>query len=161
MASKGFTETSVSAQAVQGRKFMIVRTDWNCAVTERLAGSCRLALEESGVRAEDILEETVPGAFELIYAASRVAANSSVDAIIAIGCVVRGGTPHFDYICQGVTQGLASLNTSSQVPVIFGVLTVDTYEQAEARCGGKEGDKGREFALTAIKMAQFASRFVD
>ncbi len=156
MSSKGFKETSVPAHDVQGRKFALVYTDWNSDITERLAISCRDTLLRNGVAEHNITQTTVPGAFELIYASQRLMNSGSFDAVIAIGCVVRGGTPHFDYICQGVTQGIAMLNTTGNTPVVFGILTVNSYEQALARCGGEEGDKGHEFALTAIKMAAFS-----
>lgn len=158
MASEGFHTNGLPARSACGKRFAIVRTDWNNNFTDRLSSSARSALLEYGAGEADIFETTVPGAFELIFAAGSFARRGDYDAVIAIGCVVRGGTPHFDYICQGVTQGLAQINAESATPVVFGVLTVDNYAQAEARCGGTEGDKGREFALTAIKMAQFVSQ---
>ena len=101
-----------------------------------------------------ITVKTVPGSFELIYGSSRFASSGLVDAVIAIGCVIRGDTPHFDYICQGVTQGLAELNKEGKVPVIYGLLTCNTMEQAEQRSGGMLGNKGDECAITAIKMVK-------
>ncbi|MBP3228261.1 MAG: 6,7-dimethyl-8-ribityllumazine synthase [Bacteroidaceae bacterium] len=157
MASKGFNPTSVPGETARGRKFLIVRTDWNSSITAALADSCHMALLDGGASEADIFETVVPGAFELVYASARAVEQGAWDAIIAIGCVVRGDTPHFDYICQGVTQGIAQLNTQARTPIIYGVLTVNTYAQAEDRCGGAAGDKGREFGLTAIKMAQIAS----
>jgi len=97
----------------------------------------------------------VPGSFELIFGAKWMVEKGNVDAVIAIGCVVRGDTPHFDYICQGTTQGLAELNLRGDVPVIYGLLTCNTMEQAEARTGGILGNKGTECAVTAIKMVDY------
>ena len=98
----------------------------------------------------------MPGSFELIYGAAQLAKHGHVNAVIAIGCVVRGDTPHFDYICEGVTRGLADLNANGSIPVIFGLITTNTQEQAEERAGGKLGNKGCEFAVTAIKMVDYA-----
>ena len=107
-----------------------------------------------GVREESIIVKPVPGSFELIYGAARFVSSGLVDVVIAIGCVIRGDTPHFDYICQGVTQGLADLNREGKIPVIYGLLTCNTLEQAEQRSGGMLGNKGDECAVTAIKMAK-------
>lgn len=159
MASKGFHTDALPAHAAVAMRFAIVRTEWNSGITERLTRSAKQTLQEHGASSDAIVEEVVPGAFELVYACQRIAESQCYDAVIAIGCVIRGGTPHFDYICQAVTQGITQLNTTGRVPIIFGVLTVNDFEQAIARCGGAEGDKGSEFALTAIKMARFASRF--
>ena len=98
---------------------------------------------------------TVPGSFELVYGSSQMVKNGKVDAVIAIGCVIRGDTPHFDYICQGATYGLSKLNLQSDVPVIYGLLTCNNHDQAEARCGGILGNKGDECAITAIKMVSY------
>lgn len=101
---------------------------------------------------EDILVMTVPGSFELVFGAAQMAKSGKVDAVIAIGCVIRGDTPHFDYICEGATQGLAELNTTGDVPVIYGLLTCNNLQQAQDRAGGILGNKGDECAVTAIKM---------
>ena len=103
--------------------------------------------------------KTVPGSFELIYGSSAFVNSGKVDAVIAIGCVIKGDTPHFDYICQGTTQGLSELNVKGDVPVIYGLLTCNTMVQAEERCGGMLGNKGDECAVTAIKMVDY-KRFV-
>ncbi len=153
MSSKGFNPAAQAPESAEGLRIAIVSTTWNADITERLASSAHATLLSNGACEDDIRHIKVPGAFELIHACRRLALTRFYDAIIAIGCVVRGGTPHFDYICQGVTQGIATLNATCDIPIIFGVLTVDKYEQAEERCGGCEGDKGCEFALTAISMA--------
>ena len=127
----------------------IVVSEWNDEVTGALLEGAYNTLLKHGVDAEDIIVKTVPGSFELIYGSAAMIEDTSVDAVIAIGCVIRGDTPHFDYICQGTTQGLA------EVPVIYGVLTCNTMQQALDRCGGALGNKGDECAITALKMIQF------
>jgi len=137
-----------------GMRVGIVVSEWNDKITGALLeGACQ-TLMKHGVREEDIKVKTVPGSFELVYGASRLVNSGLVDAVIAIGCVIRGDTPHFEYICQGTTQGLADLNREGRVPVIYGLLTCNTLEQAQERCGGMLGNKGDECAVTAIKMVK-------
>ena len=137
-----------------GIRVGIVVSEWNDKITSALLeGACQ-TLVKHGVREEDIKVKPVPGSFELIYGSARFASSGLVDAVIAIGCVIKGDTPHFDYICQGVTQGLADLNREGKVPVIYGLLTCNTLEQAEQRSGGMLGNKGDECAITAIKMVK-------
>ena len=112
-------------------------------------------MEKYGAIPENIHVKSVPGSFELIYGARQMTKNDGFDAVIILGSVIRGETPHFDYICQGVTYGIAHLNASQNIPVIFGLLTTDNLEQALDRCGGKLGNKGSECAIDAIKMAKF------
>lgn len=137
-------------------RFGIVVSEWNNHITDRLLEGAVETLQANGVDASNITVSRVPGSYELIYGAAQMAKHGYVDAIIAIGCVIRGDTPHFDYICEGVTQGLAQLNATGSKPVIFGLITVNTPEQAEERAGGKLGNKGNEFAVTAIKMVDYA-----
>jgi 6,7-dimethyl-8-ribityllumazine synthase len=99
--------------------------------------------------------KTVPGSFELIYGAQQLSRNDGYDAIIILGSVIRGETPHFDYICQGVTQGIAHLNATNNIPIIYGLLTTEDLQQAKDRAGGRLGNKGDECAVVAIKMAKF------
>ncbi|MBP3711440.1 MAG: 6,7-dimethyl-8-ribityllumazine synthase [Bacteroidaceae bacterium] len=137
-----------------GLRVGIVVSEWNEKITGALLeGACQ-TLMKYGVREESIIVKPVPGSFELIYGAARFVSSGLVDVVIAIGCVIRGDTPHFDYICQGVTQGLADLNREGKIPVIYGLLTCNTLEQAEQRSGGMLGNKGDECAVTAIKMAK-------
>ena len=137
-----------------GMRVGIVVSEWNDKITGALlVGACQTLIKH-GVREEDIKVKLVPGSFELVYGASRLVNSGLVDAVIAIGCVIRGDTPHFDYICQGATQGLADLNREGRVPVIYGLLTCNTLEQAQERCGGMLGNKGDECAITAIKMVK-------
>ena len=116
----------------------------------------RLAtLEKHGALPENIHVKTVPGSFELIYGARQMTLNDGYDAVIILGSVIRGETPHFDYICQGVTEGIARLNVTSNIPVVFGLLTTNDLQQAKDRAGGRLGNKGDECAVVAIKMAKF------
>lgn len=144
-----------SVPSAADMKFGIVVSEWNSKVTGALLQGAFDTLLRHGAKEENILVKSVPGSFELIYGSSFLARSGQVDAVIAIGCVIRGDTPHFDYICQGTTQGLASLNAEGKVPVIYGLLTCNTMEQAENRCGGMLGNKGDECAVTAIKMVAY------
>lgn len=137
-------------------RFGIVAAEWNNEITDRLVQGAVEAFKSHGVSEDNITIYRVPGSFELIYGAAQLAKFGYVDAVIAIGCVVRGDTPHFDYICQGTTDGLARLNAKGDKPIINGLITTNTYEQAEERAGGKLGNKGSEFAVTAIKMVDYA-----
>lgn len=137
-------------QHVKDAFVILVKTEWNAAIVDELERGCMDILKSSGVRFRTIV---VPGAVEIPFAIQQCQAHSNdVAAFIALGCVIRGDTPHFDYVCQSVTSGITLLNVKLPVPVIFGVLTVDTEEQAHERIGGKHGHKGEEAAITAIKM---------
>ena len=133
----------------------IVVCEWNNNITDVLLEGALNTLKSNGVDEANILVKRVPGSFELIYGCSQMLKQSPVDAVIAIGCVIKGDTPHFDYICSATTQGLTTLNTLYDKPVIFGVLTVNTLEQALERTGGNLGNKGNEFAVTPIKMIDY------
>ena len=141
--------------STDGMRFGIVVSQWNEQVTGALLEGAYATLTRCGVTSERIVVKTVPGSFELIFGSAQMARSGLVDAVIAIGCVIRGDTPHFDYICQGATQGLAELNASGSVPVIYGLLTCNTLQQALDRCGGSLGNKGDEAAVTAIRMVDF------
>lgn len=142
-----------SVPSGKGLRIGIAVAEWNRNITEALMKGAIATLLKHDVTEEDIIVQHVPGTFELTYASAYLAEQHEVDAVIAIGCVVRGDTPHFDYICQGVTQGITQLNVDGFVPVIFGVLTTETMLQAEERAGGKHGNKGTEAAVTALKIA--------
>ena len=135
--------------------FGIVVSEWNTEITGALLRGAVSTLEKHGALPENIHVKRVPGSFELIYGAHQMTLNDSYDAVIILGCVIRGETPHFDYICQGVTQGIAQLNATSQTPVVYGLLTTNDLQQAKDRSGGKLGNKGDECAVVAIKMAKF------
>lgn len=140
-------------------KFGIVVSEWNNNITEALLKGAVETLKKHGAKDENILVKTVPGSFELTFGANQLLEYTEVDAVIVLGCVVRGDTPHFDYVCMGVTQGVTELNVNSDKPVIFGLITTNTMEQAEERAGGRLGNKGDECAITAIKMIDFAWSF--
>lgn len=137
-------------------RFGIVVSEWNPNVTGNLLKGAVETLKKHGAKTENILVKPVPGSFELVFGANQMIEFCELDAIIVLGCVVRGETPHFDYVCMGVTQGVAELNANFDIPVIFGLITTDTMEQAVDRSGGKLGNKGDECAITAIKMIDFA-----
>ena len=135
--------------------FGIVVSEWNKEITGALLEGTVSTLEKHGAMPENIHVKTVPGSFELIYGAHQMTLNGGYDAIIILGSVIRGETPHFDYICQGVTSGIAQLNAKSEIPIIYGLLTTNELQQAKDRSGGKHGNKGDECAVVAIKMAKF------
>jgi 6,7-dimethyl-8-ribityllumazine synthase len=133
---------------------VLIKTEWNAAIVDELERGCVTELQKHGIK--KIIAITVPGAFEIPFAIKSYwetrAKKKKADAFIALGCVVRGDTPHFDYVCKAVTDGVVQLNLSLPVPTIFGVLTVDNEQQAKERIGGKHGHKGEEAAVTALKM---------
>jgi 6,7-dimethyl-8-ribityllumazine synthase len=133
-------------------RFGIVVSDWNKEITHALLDGAIKTLMKHGASADDILVRHVPGSFEIVLGAQLIVENEDVDAVICLGCVIRGETPHFDYICQGVTHGIMLLNTDYNIPFIFGVLTTNNHQQAIDRAGGIHGNKGDEAAVTAIKM---------
>ena len=135
--------------------FGIVLSEWNKEITGALLKGAVSTLQRHGAIPENIHVKRVPGSFELIYGAHQMSRNDGYDAIIVLGSVIRGETPHFDYICSGVTYGIARLNATSAIPVIFGLLTTNDLQQAKDRSGGKLGNKGDECAIDAIKMAKF------
>jgi 6,7-dimethyl-8-ribityllumazine synthase len=142
----------------RGMKFGIVLSRFNHFITDRLLEGCLDALIRHGAADSDVTVVRVPGAFELPAVTKRLAGAGRFDAVIALGAVIRGETPHFDYIASEVTKGIAQVGMQSDVPVVFGVLTTDTLEQAIERAGTKAGNKGADAALTAIEMADLRKR---
>ena len=134
-------------------RFGIVVSDWNKEVTWSLLEGSVTTLRKHGATDDNIVIKHVPGSFELTLGAQFLAEYDDLDAVICLGCVIQGETPHFTYICQGVTQGITQLNLEYNIPFIFGVLTTLNLQQAKDRSGGKHGNKGDEAAITAIKMA--------
>ena len=137
----------------EGLRFGIVVSEWNSEITEGLYKGAHQTLLDNGVAPEDILRMNVPGSFELTFGASVLGETTDVDAIITLGSVIQGETKHFDFVCQGVSNGITQLNITLDIPVIFGLLTDNTLQQAIDRSGGKLGNKGIECAIAAIKMA--------
>lgn len=139
-----------------GACIVLVRTEWNASIVDELEKGCIIKLQEFGVK--EVITITVPGAVEIPFAVKTYWENKSrhintrPHAFITLGCVVRGDTPHFDYVCKAVTDGVMMLNLNMDVPVIFGVLTVENQQQAIERIGGAHGHKGEESAITALKM---------
>ncbi|HEY8485072.1 MAG TPA: 6,7-dimethyl-8-ribityllumazine synthase [Longimicrobiales bacterium] len=136
-----------------GKRFAVVVSRFNELVTERLLAGARTAFFQHGVREEDVEVIWVPGAWELPPVVKRAALSGRYAGVVALGCVIRGETPHFEHVAGGAASGLASVALESPVPIAFGVLTTDTPEQALARAGGKNGNKGWEAALTVLELA--------
>lgn len=151
MATKGNTSLNKGIPLLKDAFVVIVKTEWNAPLINKLEAGVRSILNAQGVRHKTLV---VPGAFEIPFAVKTHYAYSTVlpDAYITLGAVIRGDTPHFDYVCRAVTDGVLQLNLSLDVPVVFGVLTVDNEAQAKERVGGKHGHKGEEAAITALKM---------
>lgn len=149
------TEGNLSAN---GLKFAIVVAKFNSFITDRLLAAAESTLKRAGAKPEDVEVVKVPGSWELPLAAKALAARKHHDAIIALGAVIRGETPHFDHVCNQAASGLAAVQHESGIPVAFGVLTTNTMEQAIDRAGGKSGNKGHDAAITAIEMADLLRR---
>ena len=139
-------------------RFVIVVSEWNDRITGALLEGAVRTLKKHGAKDEHIKVFTVPGSFELTYGSAQLVKSGKVDAVIALGCVIRGETPHFDYVCGGATQGITQLNATQDIPVIYGLVTTNDMQQAEDRAGGKLGNKGDECAVAAIKMIDFVCR---
>jgi 6,7-dimethyl-8-ribityllumazine synthase len=137
----------------EGKKFALIMSRFNDFITEKLVNGAVDALLRSGARDEDIDIVKVPGAFEIPLLAKKMAAKNQYDAIICLGAVIRGATPHFDYVSAEVSKGIAMVGMDADIPVIFGIITTDTIEQAIERAGTKAGNKGWSAAMSAIEMA--------
>jgi len=138
--------------SAKNMRFAIVVSEWNSDITFSLLKAAHETLALHGAKAENIQVHYVPGSFELTSGARTLAKTKSFDAVVCIGCVIRGETPHFETICQGVSYGITRLNMVHKIPFVFCVLTTNTLQQAKDRSGGKHGNKGDEAAVTAIKM---------
>ena len=137
----------------EGIRVGIVAARFNDFIVSKLVGGCEDTLLRHGVRPEDISLAWVPGAFEIPLIASKMAKSGKYDAVIALGAVIRGSTSHYDYVCSEVSKGVANVSLNSDIPVMFGVLTTDTIEQAIERAGTKAGNKGYDVACSGIEMA--------
>jgi 6,7-dimethyl-8-ribityllumazine synthase len=140
---------------VSGKRFGIVVAEWNSNVTEALLKGAYETLQKYGATAENIIVKTVAGSYELPLASQWLAQRIDIDAVIVLGCIIQGETRHFEFIAQAVAKGIMDVNLKFGKPIIFGVLTTDTLQQALERAGGKYGNKGDEAAITAIKMLHF------
>jgi 6,7-dimethyl-8-ribityllumazine synthase len=142
----------------QGKKFAIIASRFNDFVTKELVAGCLDTLFRHGTIDNDVTIVWVPGAFEIPYVAQKMAKTKAYDAVVCLGTVIRGATPHFDYIAAEVSKGVAKVSLDTGVPVIFGVITADTIEQAIERAGTKDGNKGRDAAVSAIEMANLSDK---
>ena len=147
-------KTYAAGRSAAGLRFGVVVSRFNHPVSSALLDGCVRELETRGASADQIHVVGVPGAFEIPFAARALAASGRYDAIVTLGAVIRGGTPHFEYVCRAATDGVREAARDTGVPVLFGVLTTDDMEQALARAGGSEGNKGQEAALAAVEMAR-------
>lgn len=154
MSSSG--KSKISTPKIRKASIVVVRTEWNGTIVDELFAGCKKILDQKKINFYDLI---VPGAFEIPFAIKKywdVSKKLRPDAFIALGCVIRGDTPHFEYVCRAVTDGILMLNCTLPVPSIFGILTVDHLEQARERIGGIHGHKGEEAADTALKMIQLS-----
>ncbi len=145
-------KTYEGKMVVEGKKFGVVVSRFNEFITSKMLDACVDTLKRHGAKDEELAVTWVPGSFEIPYAADKMAKSKKYDSVICIGALIRGGTPHFDYISSQVTKGIGQISLSTGIPVIYGVITCDTLEQAIERAGTKSGNKGRDAALSAIEM---------
>lgn len=162
ISNSNLLSTNTGIPDARGACVVIVRTEWNAAIVGALEEGCRTVLERSGVASCKVI--TVPGAFEIpfgirAYWDAYKYKDDRPHAFIALGCVLRGDTPHFEYVSGAVTDGIVQLNMTLPIPTIFGILTVDNQQQADERIGGKHGHKGEEAAITALKMIALQKTF--
>jgi 6,7-dimethyl-8-ribityllumazine synthase len=146
-------KTLEASLMAEGKKFALVVSRFNDFITDRLVGGALDALTRCGAQDADIEIVKVPGAFEIPLITKKMAQKKRYDAIICLGAVIRGATPHFDYVSAEVTKGIALVSIESEIPVIFGIITTDTLEQAIERAGTKAGNKGWSAAMAAVEMA--------
>lgn len=158
-ALKNLSKASSAVPSAKGMRFGVVVSEWNTEITEALFQGAYEALLLNGADKKKIIKKYVPGSFELTLAAQFFAKEKNIDAVICLGCVIQGETRHFDFICQALANGLTQVNINFNKPIIFGVLTTNTLQQAKDRSGGKHGNKGVEAAITAIKMLDLQRNF--
>ena len=156
MSSVNKNLSEYSSPLPEGKRFKlgIVCAEWNKEITQALYNGAFSTLSNAGVLIQNIITRFVPGTFELALASQQFAKNPEIDGVICIGCVVKGETPHFNFICQASANGIMDVGLKYNKPVIFGVLTTNTIQQAEDRAGGKHGNKGEEAAYTLLKMLE-------
>ncbi len=150
------TYTKRNLDNISNKKIGILISEWNEEITESLFQGAFDTLLKEGIKGKNIIKDYVPGSFELALGAQFMLEAIDVDAVICLGCVIQGETRHFEFICQAVARGIMDVNLKYNTPVVFGVLTTDTLQQAKARAGGKHGNKGVEAAVTAIKMIRLS-----
>ncbi len=150
-SQQDFLQSVPDASELKAKKIAVITAQWNSEITGKMREGALAVLAASGVSANAITKIKVPGAFELSYAANKAALDGS-DAIICLGCVIQGETPHFDFICAAVAHGITQVSLHHNIPVAFGVLTTNSQEQALERVGGKHGHKGEEAAVTVLQL---------
>ncbi len=151
---KNLSEFTAPLPKLPGKRIAVVVSEWNTEVTSSLLQGCVKTLEKGGISQSDVVIVNVPGSFELILGSQKMAMKSDIDAVICLGCVIQGETRHFDFICQGVADGIAQVGLKFNKPVVFGVLTTNNQAQALERAGGVHGNKGSEAAYTALRMIE-------
>lgn len=156
--SKHTSRDAKDRLSAEGRRFGLVASRFNGEIVDRLLDGAVECLIHHGAREEDLVAVRVPGAFEIPLALRELAERAELDALVALGVVIRGETPHFDYVCTEASRGIRRISVDHRIPVGFGLLTCDTVEQAEARAGGTAGNKGWEAALAALEMAELLDR---
>ena len=159
MNTQQATAQAIEIPFMEGLRVAIVQARWNSHITGALVDGAVGYLKSQGYTDENIDVHQVTGTIELTYAAARLMNLNRYDAIIEIGCVIKGDTPHFDYVCQSVTDGCTRLNALGRIPVLFGVITTLNEQQALDRCGGPAGNKGAEAAAAALEMIHFSRQF--
>jgi 6,7-dimethyl-8-ribityllumazine synthase len=161
MTTLNLSEYDISViPSAEEMRFGLIVSEWNRDITESLLSGAHAALKRHGAVDQNITVVHVPGSFELPSGAQFLACTGKFDAIILLGCIIRGETSHYDHICMGVTQGTMDLNLKYIIPFIFGVLTTESLEQARDRAGGRFGNKGEEAAITAIKMVALKKKIL-
>lgn len=151
--------STVTVANLSKLKIGVVVAEWNSDITQPLLDSCLQTLHSNRIISKNCIVKHVPGTVELTSCAKWLAKFANVDAVIVLGCVIQGDTPHFDYVCDSVTQGITELNLQFDIPFILGVLTTNTLQQAKDRSGGKLGNKGEECAIAALKMIAVKQSF--
>lgn len=154
-------KNSIKIPNAENMRFAIIVAEWNKNITSKLLDGALSALRKAHCTRDDIMIEWVPGTLELPMAAQICSETLEIDAIIALGCVIRGDTPHFDYVCKGAFEGLMKVQLENDIPITFGILTTEDQQQAIDRAGGKLGNKGFEAAVAAIRMAEMQFRLED
>lgn len=158
---KNLSEYKETSLNIDGAKVGILISEWNDGITNAMAQGAIDLMIEKGIKEDDIYVRYVPGTFELSYGAQQMSQYKPVNAVICIGCVIQGETRHFDFISQASADAIANVALNNDIPVVFGVLTTDTLQQAQDRAGGKHGNKGTEAGITALKMISMERNMQD
>lgn len=158
MASRAKASKALRKYSVSNKRIGIAVAQWHNDITDELLKGALEVLKEGGIKASDITVMQAPGSFELPIVAQWLVKDSKADAVLCLGCIIKGETPHFDYISQAVANGIMNVGLQHNIPVIFGVLTTNTLQQAKERCGGKHGHKGAEAAVAALELLEAKKR---